>query len=49
MISSREGLLKELTSQVKEDLKSYFRDRDYGVIAVTREDALRCFVVKTTN
>jgi len=49
MISSREGLLKELTSQVKEDLKSYFRDRDYGVIAVTKEDALRCFVVKTTN
>jgi len=48
-LPSREKLVKELTPQVKEDLKNYFQDRDYGVIAVTREDALRAFVVKTTN
>jgi len=46
---SRQQLVKELTDQVKEDLKNYFQDRDYGVIAITREDALRSFVVKTTN
>ncbi len=48
-LPSREQLVKELTPQVKEDLKNYFKDRDYGVIAITREDALRAFVVKTTN
>lgn len=49
VLPQREQLVKELTPQVKEDLKNYFRDRDYGVIAVTREDALRAFVVKATN
>ncbi|WP_457754809.1 Hsp33 family molecular chaperone HslO [Thermovibrio ammonificans] len=49
VLPQREQLVKELTDQVKEDLKNYFKDRDYGVIAVTREDALRAFVVKTTN
>ncbi len=48
-LPQREQLVKELTPQVKEDLKNYFLDRDYGVIAVTREDALRAFVVKTTS
>jgi molecular chaperone Hsp33 len=48
-LPEREKLLKELTEEVKEDLKNYFKDRDYGVVAVTREDALRAFVVKTTN
>jgi len=45
----REELLKDLNSEVKEDLKNYFQNRDYGVIAVTKEDALRAFAVKTTN
>ena len=49
LMPAREQIVKELTPQVKEDLKNYFQDRDYGVIAVTREDALRAFVVKTTN
>jgi molecular chaperone Hsp33 len=48
-IPDRERLMKELTSQVKDDLKNYFQERDYGVIAVTKEDALRAFVVKTTT
>jgi molecular chaperone Hsp33 len=48
-LPEREKLLKELTEEVKEDLKNYFKDRDYGVVAVTREDALRAFVVRTTN
>jgi molecular chaperone Hsp33 len=48
-LPEREKLVKELTEEVKEDLRNYFKDRDYGVIAITREDALRAFVVKTTN
>ncbi|WP_457678862.1 Hsp33 family molecular chaperone HslO [Thermovibrio sp.] len=48
-LPEREKLVKELTPQVKEDLKNYFKDRDYGVIAITREEPLRAFVVKTTN
>ncbi|TCK06434.1 Hsp33 family molecular chaperone HslO [Phorcysia thermohydrogeniphila] len=48
-VPDREKLMKKLTEEVKSDLKSYFQDRDYGVIAVTEEDALRAFVVKTTN
>ncbi len=45
----RKKLLKDLDQQVKNDLENYFKDRDYGVIAVTKEDALRAFVVRTTN
>ncbi len=48
-LDSRKEFLKELTNDVKRDLRNYFQDRDYGVIAVTREDALRAFVVRTTN
>ncbi len=48
-LPDRESLVKELTEDVKRDLKNYFGDRDYGVIAITREDALRAFVVRTTN
>jgi len=48
-IPDRERLMKKLTEEVKSDLKDYFQDRDYGVIAVTEEDALRAFVVRTTN
>jgi len=48
-MEQRKRFLKELTEEVKGDLKNYFKDRDYGVIAITREDALRAFVVKSTN
>ncbi len=48
-LPQREKLVKELTPQVKEDLKNYFKDRDYGVIAITREEPLRALVVRTTN
>ncbi|ADY73657.1 33 kDa chaperonin [Desulfurobacterium thermolithotrophum DSM 11699] len=41
--------MKEINSQVKDDLKNYFQDRDYGVVAVPKEDAIRALVVKTTN
>ena len=41
--------MKKLDGKVKEELKSYFMSRDYGVIAVAEEDALRVFVAKTTN
>ncbi len=41
--------MKDLDQKVKEDLKNYFKDRDYGVIAVAKEDAIRVFVVRTTN
>jgi molecular chaperone Hsp33 len=44
-----ERFTKKLTQEVKDDLKTYFKDRDYGVIAVSGEDALRAFVIKTTN
>ncbi len=48
-MGKRNQFLRDLDKSVKEDLKSYFGGRDYGVIAVTKEDALRAFVVKTTN
>ncbi|MEO2069502.1 MAG: Hsp33 family molecular chaperone HslO [Desulfurobacteriaceae bacterium] len=48
-MENREKLMKELTSSVKDDLKNYFLDRDYGVIAVPKKDALRTLVVRTTN
>ncbi len=43
------NVLKVLDKQVKEDFKNYFQDRDYGVIAVTKEDAIRGFCVKIKN
>ncbi|WP_456397470.1 Hsp33 family molecular chaperone HslO [Desulfurobacterium sp.] len=42
-------MLKKLDEQVKRDFKEYFKDRDYGVIAVAREDAIRVFAIRTTN
>ena len=42
-------MLKKLDEQVKKDFKEYFGDRDYGVVAVTGEDAIRIFCIRTTN
>ena len=42
-------ILKVLDSQVKKDFKDYFQDRDYGVIGITKEDAIRGFCVKIKN
>jgi len=43
---NQSSILKVLNSQVKKDFKEYFQDRDYGVIGVTKEDAIRGFCVK---
>ncbi len=48
-MEERKRFLKTIDSSVKDDLKLYFGNRDYGVIAVTKEDAFRAFVVRTTN
>ncbi len=48
-LSQREQFVKELTDRVKDDLKKYFLDRDYGVVVLTKEDALRALIVRTTN
>ena len=45
----KDEILKVLDDQVKKDLKNYFQDRDYGVIGVTKEDAIRGFCVKIKN
>lgn len=42
-------LIKELNKQVKEDLKDYFQERDYMVIAVPKKEPVRVYTVKTTN
>ncbi len=41
--------MKYLDEQVKKDLKGYFGDRDYAVIAVPEDEALRVFIARTTN
>jgi len=40
---------KKFTDQVKEDLKNYFQERDYVVMAVPKEEPLRVWAVKATN
>ncbi len=40
---------KKIDEQVKEDLKNYFQERDYVVMAVPKEEPLRVWVVKATN
>ncbi|AAC07776.1 Hsp33 family molecular chaperone HslO [Aquifex aeolicus] len=42
-------LIKELSEQVKKDLKDYFQERDYMVIAVPKKEPVRVYVVKATN
>ncbi|NPB04990.1 MAG: Hsp33 family molecular chaperone HslO [Aquificae bacterium] len=40
---------KKIDEQVKRDLKDYFQDRDYVVMAVPKEEPLRVWAVKATN
>ncbi len=40
---------KELNQQTKEDLRNYFENRDYMVIAVPKEEPARVYVAKVTN
>jgi len=40
---------KKLDQQVKKDLKDYFQERDYVVMAVPKEEPLRVWVVRVTN
>ncbi len=42
-------LIKELNEQVKKDLKDYFQERDYMVIAVPKKEPVRVYVVKATS
>ncbi|NPA32706.1 MAG: Hsp33 family molecular chaperone HslO, partial [Aquificae bacterium] len=42
-------LIKELSSQVKKDLKDYFQERDYMVIAVPKKEPVRVYTLKATN
>ena len=45
----KEDPRKPLDEQVKRDLKNYFQERDYVVMAVPREEPLRVWVAKATN
>jgi len=40
---------KELTDKTKEDLRDYFQNRDYMVIAVPKREPARVYVVKATG
>ncbi len=40
---------KELSKETRDDLKNYFEDRDYAVIAVPKREPLRVYVIKATN
>jgi molecular chaperone Hsp33 len=40
---------KKIDEGVKSDLKNYFQDRDYVVMAVPKEEPLRVWAVKATN
>ncbi len=40
---------KEITQKVKNDLKDYFKDRDYMVIAVAEEEPLRVYALRATS
>jgi molecular chaperone Hsp33 len=39
-------LYKDLDQQTKEDLRNYFEERDYAVIAVPKEEPIRVYVIK---
>ena len=40
---------RELGKQTREDLRNYFQDRDYMVVAVPKREPARIYVVKATN
>ncbi len=39
-------IYKDLDQQTKEDLRNYFEERDYAVIAVPKEEPIRVYVIK---
>jgi molecular chaperone Hsp33 len=39
-------LYRDLDQQTKEDLRNYFEERDYAVIAVPKEEPIRVYVIK---
>jgi len=39
-------LYKDLDQQTKEDLRNYFEERDYAVIAVPKEEPVRVYVIR---
>jgi len=39
-------LYRDLNQQTKEDLRKYFEERDYAVIAVPKEEPVRVYVIK---
>ncbi len=42
-------LYKELTRQTQEDIKRYFQEKDYMVIAVPRHEAIRVYTLRATQ
>ncbi len=39
-------LYRDLNQQTKEDLRNYFEERDYAIIAVPKEEPIRVYVIK---
>jgi molecular chaperone Hsp33 len=39
-------LYRDLNQQTKEDLRNYFEERDYAIIAVPKEEPIRLYVIK---
>jgi len=39
-------LYRDLNQQTKEDLRNYFEERDYAIIAVPKEEPVRVYVIK---
>jgi molecular chaperone Hsp33 len=39
-------LYRDLNHQTKEDLRNYFEERDYAIIAVPKEEPIRVYVIK---
>jgi molecular chaperone Hsp33 len=39
-------LYRDLDQQTKEDLRNYFEERDYAIIAVPKEEPIRVYVIK---
>ncbi len=42
-------LVKELSDEVKEDIKRYFEDRDYIVISVPKEEPIRLYILRAKH
>lgn len=42
-------MYKELTAETQKDLREYFHDRDYMVIAVPKEELIRVYAIRATH